>query len=88
MGWIADLRQPHGERLGRAESGHCTRAIDLAGSTLTGLSRLTAAVGRNSDPMPPNPPSLDTAAASSADMHVPIGARMIGTSFRAKRNAI
>jgi len=36
--------------------------------------------GRNSDPMPPNPPSLDTAAASSPDVHVPIGARMIGTS--------
>ena len=30
--------------------------------------------------MPPNPPSLDTAAASSGDVHVPIGARMIGTS--------
>jgi hypothetical protein len=45
----------------------------------TSMSRLTVAVGRNRDPMPPNPPSLDTAAASSADVHVPIGARMIGT---------
>src|SRR5262245_30265648 len=47
----------------------------------TSMSRLTAAVVRKSDPMPPSPPSLDTAAASSADVQVPIGARMIGTSM-------
>ena len=32
----------------------------------------------------PSPPALDTAAASSADVHVPIGARMTGTSISNK----
>src|SRR2546430_17324079 len=45
------------------------------------MSRLMAAVVRNSDPTPPRPPSFDTAAASSADVHVPMGAKMIGTSM-------
>src|SRR5262249_11266467 len=45
------------------------------------MSRLMAAVFRNSDPTPPRPPSFDTAAASSADVHVPMGAKMIGTSM-------
>src|ERR1700733_1885252 len=45
------------------------------------MSRLMAAVVRNSVPMPPSPPALDTAAASSADVQVPIGARMTGTSI-------
>ena len=45
------------------------------------MSRLTAAVLRKSDPMPPRPPSLDTAAANSAQVQVPMGARMIGTSI-------
>src|SRR5215831_4713703 len=45
------------------------------------MSRLTAAVVRKSEPMPPSPPSLDTAAANSADVQVPMGARMIGTSM-------
>ena len=45
------------------------------------MSRFTAAVGRNSDPMPPSPPALEAAAANSPDVHVPIGARMIGTSI-------
>src|SRR5260370_1138742 len=45
------------------------------------MSRLIAAVVRNSDPMPPSPPWLDTAAANSADVAEPIGARMIGTSM-------
>jgi hypothetical protein len=45
------------------------------------MSRLTAAVLRKSEPMPPSPPSFDTAAANSADVHVPMGARMIGTSM-------
>src|SRR5271156_1977945 len=35
------------------------------------------AEGRNRDPMPPSPPSLDTTAPSSTDVNVPIGARMI-----------
>src|SRR5262249_23337292 len=48
------------------------------------MSRRTAAVLRNSDPMPPSPPSLDTAAANSAEVQVPIGARMIGTSIPSK----
>ena len=56
------------------------RWLRLVSFFTTSMSRLTAAVGRKSDPIPPNPPSLDTAAASSADVHVPIGARMIGTS--------
>src|SRR6266851_4425732 len=45
------------------------------------MSRLMAAVVRNSDPTPPRPPSFDTAAASSADVQVPMGAKMIGTSM-------
>src|SRR5271166_4898386 len=45
------------------------------------ISRLMAAKLRNSVPMPPNPPALETAAASSAEVQVPIGARMIGTSM-------
>src|SRR5258706_508914 len=45
------------------------------------MSRLIAAVVRNSDPMPPSPPWLDTAAANSADVAEPIGARMTGTSM-------
>src|SRR4029450_213856 len=45
------------------------------------MSRLMATVVRNSDPTPPRPPSFDTAAASSADVHVPMGARMIGASI-------
>src|SRR5262245_13418129 len=45
------------------------------------MSRLIALVLRNKVPMPPRPPSLDTAAASSADVQVPIGTRMIGTSM-------
>src|SRR5262249_2675470 len=32
-------------------------------------------------PTPPRPPSFDTAAASSADVQVPMGAKMIGTSI-------
>src|ERR1700687_4280582 len=47
----------------------------------TSMSRLRAAVVRKSDPMPPSPPSLDTAAASSADVQVPVGARVVGTSI-------
>src|SRR5262245_61794985 len=45
------------------------------------MSRLIAAVVRNSEPMPPSPPSFETAAANSADVHDPIGARMMGTSM-------
>src|SRR5215472_12915652 len=45
------------------------------------MSRLMAAKLRNSVPMPPKPPALETAAASSADVQVPIGAKMIGTSM-------
>src|SRR5215469_338078 len=45
----------------------------------TSMSRLTAVALRKSDPMPPSPPSLETVAANSADVHVPMGARMIGT---------
>src|SRR5215471_2983077 len=45
------------------------------------ISRLMEAKLRNSVPMPPNPPALETAAASSAEVQVPIGARMIGTSM-------
>src|SRR5262249_41587758 len=45
------------------------------------MARLMAAVVRNNDPTPPRPPSFDTAAASSAEVHVPIGAKMIGTSM-------
>src|SRR5215212_9533853 len=45
------------------------------------MSRLIAAVLRKSEPMPPRPPAFDTAAASSADVQEPIGARMIGTSI-------
>src|SRR5262249_32222159 len=45
------------------------------------MSRLMAAKLRNSVPMPPSPPAFDTAAASSAEVQVPIGARMIGTSM-------
>src|SRR5262249_61964649 len=39
------------------------------------------AVVRNRDPTPPRPPSFDPAAASSADVQVPMGAKMIGTSM-------
>src|SRR5262245_34453805 len=45
------------------------------------MSRLMAAVVRNSDPTPPSPTSFGTATASSADVQVPIGAKMIGTSI-------
>src|SRR5215469_10260013 len=45
------------------------------------MSRLMAAKLRNSVPMPPKPPASETAAASSADVQVPIGAKMIGTSM-------
>jgi hypothetical protein len=45
------------------------------------MSRVMAAVVRNSEPMPPSPPLLETAAANSADVAEPIGARMIGTSM-------
>src|SRR5215813_9880929 len=47
----------------------------------TSMSRLIASVVRNSEPMPPSPPWLDTAAANSADVAEPIGARMMGTSM-------
>src|SRR5262249_16780852 len=47
----------------------------------TSISPLTGAALRKSDPMPPSPPSLETLAANSADVHVPMGARMIGTSI-------
>jgi hypothetical protein len=44
----------------------------------------------NKVPVPPSPPSLDTAAASSAAVQVPIGARKIGTSMpkRSQRDAL
>src|SRR4051812_13880976 len=45
------------------------------------MSRLIAAVLRKSEPMPPRPPAFETAAASSAEVHEPIGARMIGISI-------
>jgi hypothetical protein len=50
----------------------------------TSMSRFTAALDRKSDPIPPSPPAFETAAASSADGQVPIGARMIGTSISNK----
>jgi hypothetical protein len=53
----------------------------LAGLPISSVSRLTAAVVRKGDPMPPRPPAFDTAAASSADVQVPMGVRMIGTSI-------
>src|ERR1043166_8965376 len=52
------------------------------------MSRLTLAVVRKSEPMPPSPPLFDTAAASSADVQVPIGARMIGTSMPNKSHRV
>src|ERR1043166_5796168 len=52
------------------------------------MSRLTLAGVRKSDPMPPSPPLFDTAAASSADVQVPIGARMIGTSMPNKSHRV
>ena len=39
------------------------------------------AIGVKHVPMPPSPPALETAAVSSAEVQVPIGARMIGTSM-------
>src|SRR5262249_19355952 len=45
------------------------------------MSRLMAAKLRNRVPMPPSPPAFDTAAASSTEVQVPIGARMIGASM-------
>jgi len=54
------------------------RCVSLA--TMS-ISRLMAAKLRNSVPIPPKPPALETAAASSAEVQVPIGARIIGTSI-------
>src|SRR5664280_1943220 len=87
--WARDLR--------RLSAGYCrggsrgdyseqARRIGLRYRVLVSLltmsmSRLTAAVLRKSDPMPPRPPSLDTAAANYAEVQVPMGARMIGTSI-------
>ena len=51
------------------------------------ISRLIAAKLRNSVPMPPNPPALETAAASSAEVQVLIGARMIGCSMPNKEQS-
>src|ERR1700737_866600 len=45
------------------------------------MSRFIAAAVRKSEPPPPGPPLFETAAANSPDVHVPIGARMIGTSM-------
>src|SRR3977135_2217912 len=45
------------------------------------MSRLMAAVVRKSDPMPPSPPWLETAAANSADVAAPLGAQRNGTSM-------
>src|SRR5579863_1533506 len=46
----------------------------------TGSSLRWPAVAHGADG-PPRPPALDTAAASSADVHVHMGARMIGSSM-------
>src|ERR1700733_13869551 len=53
----------------------------------TSMSRLMAAVAGNSVRVPPRPPAFDTAAASSADVQVPIGARMTGTSIPNKSHS-
>src|SRR5690349_654461 len=46
------------------------------------MSRLTKSADRNSDPTLPRPPSLETAAANSAEVApAPIPASMIGTSM-------
>src|SRR5262245_32394245 len=45
------------------------------------MSHLTAEVVRKRDPIPPSPPAFETAAASSAEVQVPMGARMMGTSI-------
>src|SRR6185369_10248758 len=45
------------------------------------MSRLMASVVRNSEPMLPRPPWLETATANSADVAEPIGARTMGTSM-------
>src|SRR5690349_7022602 len=51
------------------------------------MSRLMAAKLRNRVPMPPKPPALETAAASSPDVQVPIGARMTGASIPNKEQS-
>src|SRR5262245_45943594 len=45
------------------------------------MSRSTDSVERFRVPMLPNPPALEAAAANSADVAEPIGARMIGYSM-------
>src|SRR6478735_9342370 len=59
-----------------------TAKFRFVSSFTTSMSRLMAALVRNSDPILPNAPSFDAAAANSADDAVPpIAARMIGTSM-------
>src|SRR5258708_24144974 len=58
-----------------------TAKFRLVSSFTASMSRLMAALVRNSDPMLPNAPSFDAAAANSADEALPMGARMIGTSM-------
>src|ERR1700722_6632458 len=53
----------------------------LVSSRTITMSRLTAAVVRASVPKLPSPPALETAAANSAEVQLPMGARMIGTSM-------
>src|SRR6476660_7063127 len=54
------------------------------------MSRSTAAVLLKREPIPPRPPAFETAAASSAEVQVPIGARMMGTSipYRSQRGVL
>src|SRR5262249_18059422 len=54
------------------------RLVSFLTVSMSGL--MAAGVG-NGDPPPPRPPSFDTAAASPADVQMPMGAKMIGTSM-------
>src|SRR6267378_4399658 len=59
-----------------------TAKFRLVSSFTTSMSRLMAALVRKRDPILPNAPSFDAAAANSADEAVPpMAAKMIGTSM-------